>query len=218
MKRIEKVKNIKNRRYRQFLDTGMFESVSEADIQTALLNIKGKYIREGRALLIGLYYTGCRPNEMLKLKSNDVKDDDQTYYKILMKGSKGGLPRTIYLQKCKPLVKEFAKYCLSFPPGMYVFFHYRDNYVRLRDDRKGDERSRLECTNKLRWHFKRWFAFIPGGITPYFLRHNRFSKLAEKGASLEEIRQIKGAKTFNSVYPYLHLSAKTAKQVARKID
>ena len=101
---------------------------------------------------------------------------------------------------------------------MYCFFHYRDNYVRLKDDKKGNERSRLECTNKLRWYFKKWFAFVPGGITPYFLRHNRFSKLSEKGASLEEIRQIKGSKSFNSVFPYLHLSAKTAKSIAKKID
>jgi len=215
------MKNIKNLRYRQFLDTGMFESITENDLNKALLNvkgIKGKHIKEARALLIGLYYTGCRPNELLKLKSNDVKTDDQSYYCILMKGSKGGLPRTIYLQKRKPLIKEFSEYCLSLPPGMYAFFHYRDNYVRLRNNKKGEERNRLECTNRLRWYFKQWFNFIPGGITPYFLRHNRFSKLAEKGASLEEIRQIKGSKTFNSIYPYLHLSSKTAKQVAKKIE
>lgn len=212
------MKQIKNKRYRQFLDTGLFESITEADIETALQNIKGRYVKEGRALLIGLYYTGCRPNELLKLKSHDVKDESATYYKILMKGSKGGLPRTIYLQKKKPLVKEFATYCLSMPPGMFVFYHYRDNYVRLRVNKKGEEKPALEMSNKLRWYFKKWFAFIPGGVTPYFLRHNRFSKLAEKGASLEEIRQIKGSKTFNSIYPYLHLSAKTAKQIAKKIE
>jgi site-specific recombinase XerD len=209
---------ISNKRYRQFLDTGIFESISEADVKIALSRIRGSHVKEGRALLIGLYYTGCRPNEMLKLKSHHVKDNGDSYYKVLLHGSKGGLPRTIYLQKKRAMVKEFAEYCLSLPPDMYAFFHYRDNYVRLRDDKKGNEKSRLECTNKLRWFFKIWFGFVPGGITPYFLRHNRFSKLSEKGASMEELRQIKGSKSFDSVYPYLHLSSKTAKSVAKKIE
>lgn len=215
------MQRIKNKRYRQFLDTGMFESLSEADLLRAVGNvkgIKGQYVKEGRALLICLYYTGCRPNELMKLKSENVKDESASYYKVLLMGSKGGLPRTIYLQKKKLMVKEFAQYCLSMPPGMYCFFHYRDNYVRLHVCKNGEEKGKLECTNKLRWYFKTWFAFIPGGITPYYLRHNRFSKLSEKGASLEEMRQLKGSKTFNSVYPYLHLSSKTAKQVAKKID
>jgi len=209
---------IKNKVYRQFLDEGIIQTVKEEDIQAALKNvngIRGKYKAEARALLILLYYTGCRPNEALQLSGKDISRDKH-YITVLLKGSKGGTPRTVYLPFKHGLVKELWGFVQGIPPVMLLFWHYANKYKRVRVTKKGETRETFETTDRLRYFFKRWFKDID--ITPYVLRHNRLSKLAMKGATMEQLRQIKGAKSFDSVMPYLHLSKVEAQKVGRKID
>ncbi len=100
---------------------------------------------------------------------------------------------------------------------MYCFFHFRGNYVRIAETPKGIKRY-PELAGKLGYYFGKWFFNVEGGISPYFLRHNRFSKLSEAGLSMQDIRMLKGSKTLESVNCYLHLSAKAAKNIAKKID
>ena len=85
---------------------------------------------------------------------------------------------------------------------------------RLSDlDKKGITKDYPNITCKIQWLFKKYFIF-----PPYFLRHNRFSKLADKGVSLDQIRQLKGAKRMESITPYFHLSTALARVTAKKID
>lgn len=212
---------IKNINYREFLDKGIINTLTEEQIKQALNNIKGKrgkYITEAKTLLTLLYYTGARPNEILNLKGKNITQD-QTYLKILVPGSKRGLPRTLYFQKKKPLIKAASEYCFSIYPEAYIFYHYRSNYIRTITTKKGITKEKPEITNALRFYFQKWFKnVIQGGISPYYLRHNRMSKLAEKGASLNELRMLKGSRTYDSVMPYLHMSSRTGKTLAKKID
>lgn len=209
---------ITNKAYRQFLDEGIIETLGESDIKKALSNIKGKNVKEGRALLIALYYTGARPNEVLDIKSKDVQKK-KSYVLIKVKGSKRGLPRTIYLQYRRPLVKEFYKYACSIFPGMYLFHNFIGHYERTYINKEGEIKTRIDTTDKLRYHVKKWFqGVVKGSITPYFLRHNRFSKLAEKDVRLQDIRMLKGSRTTDSIKYYLHLSSRSAKKIARKMD
>lgn len=211
---------ITNKQYRKFLDTGNIDTISESQITKIIENIdgiNGKYIKEARALVIIMYYTGARPIEVLNIVAGDIQKDGD-YITIQLKGFKRGLPRKVYLDFKKPLVKEVFNYSKSVFSEAFLFYHYKANYTRTIKTKTGLVTRKYE-TPKLHGYFKRWFSCVyKNGLPPYFLRHNRFSKLSEAGASLEEIRLIKGAKSFNSVYPYIHLSTATAKKISSKID
>jgi integrase len=200
---------IKNIRYNNFIKNGVIETISEQELIDILDKIKGKNVKQARALVICMYYTGARPAEILELKAKDVTRKT-AFVVINIRGSKRGLPRPIYLQFKKPLVKEFYNFCISNFEEAFLFFDFKGKYIRSTP--KGKEY--IETTYKLRYYFSKWF----NGINPYFLRHNRFSKLSGAGLAAEEIRILKGGRTLNSVFPYLHLSTKTAKKLARKID
>ena len=217
----KKPSTIKNVRYRQFLDKGIIETINEADIIKVLDSIKAaRNVTKamGRSFVILLYYTGARPNELLQLDPSQFKREPN-YLSVRVVGSKRGLPRTIYLPINKQLVKELEGYVTSLPPGYKLFYGLANKSIRVRHNKAGQEKVTIDTTDKLRYYFKRWFdVLLEGGIPPYFLRHNRFSKLAEAGADLQDIRMIKGSRTFESVMPYLHMTKKTALKVARKLD
>lgn len=210
-------KKIKNKHYRNFLDNGFIDILTPEQIEQALNNVKGKHTKEGRSLIIALYYTGGRPNEVLRHKGKH-------YYKVKnnmavkMPPSKGGLPRTIYLPLSRTLVKELYAYATTTPPEMLLFYNFISKYTRQVHTKKG-LKYRQEISNKLRYHFNKWFKnILDEPIPPYYLRHNRFSQLSQAGVSLQDIRMIKGSRTTESITPYLHLSTKAAKSIARKIQ
>lgn len=212
----DKPQKIKNRFYRDFLDNGMIQTLDLADIKRAQKNVTGRNIREGQQLITALYYTGGRPNEVLSLRAKDILIDG-TYMTMQLKGSKRGLSRKLYFKLSTPLIKELAEYVRELYPEVYIFHHYRNNYIRVRTLRRGNVRRTLEVSDKLRYYFKQWFNWMDG-IPPYYLRHNRFSKVMQKGGTMEEIRLMKGAKNMNSVTPYLHMSQETAKKISKKVD
>jgi hypothetical protein len=113
----------------------------------------------------------------------------------------------------KPWVIELWKYCQSCFIDQYLFFHYRNKYTR----HLADGTTRVEITDKVRYHFQRWFSHLDG-LPPYVLRHNRLTLLAQNGATLEEMRWFKGAKGYNSVSPYLHGSTEMGKRLSKKVS
>lgn len=208
---------IKNKNYRKFLDEGIIDPITEEQINQALRNVRGRHSREGRALLITLYYTGARPNEVLRIQGKDVSRQDQ-YIIVKVKGSKGGLPRTLYFPYKKALLRELYTYATGRFPEMYLFYHFQNKYVRTVPGKTGPKQN-TTITDKLRYHLNKWFeGVIEDSINPYFLRHNRFSKLAEAGLSMQDLRMIKGSRTTESVTPYLHMSAASAKKAAKKME
>lgn len=128
---------ITNKHYREFLDKGIIQILNETDIKKALKNVKGKYTRQGRSLIIILYYSGARPNEILNLRSKDIQKDGKNIA-VYIQGSKGGLPRTLQFQHQKPLIKEFYDYATSLMDNAYLFYHYRSKRKRIyKRQRKG---------------------------------------------------------------------------------
>lgn len=208
---IEKKSRINNTRYRKFLDVGEIDLFSEKDILDKLENIKGKHIREGRSLVIALYYTGGRPCEVLSLVSKKI-DKKNSYITIEMPAAKRGLTRKIYLQSSKPLVKEFFEYAKSIFPDSYLFPSFRNKYMQKHTNKKGEIVYYETISAKVRYWFKKW-GF---DITPYFLRHNRFSRFADNGATENEMRLAKGCKSADSIIPYVHLSTLAAQKLAKK--
>lgn len=215
-----KKQRIKNKHYRQFLDTGEIELITEDNLKAALNNItkvRGHSIQESRALLIALYYTGARPVEVLNIRGKDINKQGR-YVTIVVKGFKRGLPRTVYLPYKNPLVQEVLNLSLQTYPDLFIFYRFRSKTHRTRQTKKGIV-GYVEVSNKLQYHVNKWFkGVLPDSIPPYYLRHNRFSKLAAAGASLEQLRLLKGSRTFSSITPYVHLSSAEAKKLARKIE
>lgn len=209
---------IKNINYRKFLDKGEIEFITSDQLKQAINNIGGKYKNEGRALLIVLYYTGCRPVEALGLLAKDIYREDN-YIRIKLKGSKRGLPRTPHLPYGLEYVKELYKFASGRFPDMFLFANFSNNYRRLHKSKSGEIKEYIEHSNKVYYYVKKWFnGVIEDSISPYFIRHNRFSKLSEKGIDLNHLRMLKGSKTFDSIIPYQHLSSNLSKKIAKKID
>lgn len=208
---------IKNKNYREFLETGLINLINEDTIKKVLSRVEeGVYKRQARALIIALYYSGARPNEVLRMCAGDVQKKN-SYVTLKVRGSKRGFSRIIYLSYNKnELVKEFIAYAMSIPHDMLLFWKFRNHYVREKKMRGGDIKEVVTISDKLRYYFGKWFSgVIDEGIPPYYLRHNRFSSLSMGGATMEQIRQIKGSRTLDSVMPYLHMSEDVAKKTAK---
>jgi site-specific recombinase XerD len=169
-------------------------------------------------LILALYYTGARPNEVLRLRAKDIQKADDNYITIRIEGSKRGLPRTIYLQYKNALAREIYKYASGLFPEQLLFFHYMNSYTRVRKTKTGENKEYKEIAGKVGYFIKKWFTgIIDDSIPPYYLRHNRFSKLTQAGVSDRELQQLKGSKTRESIVPYQHMSTESAKKTAGKI-
>jgi len=121
---------IKNKRYREFLDKGEIEYIEMDHMDKALSNIKGSKVREGRALLICAYYTGARPAEYLQILGKDVRRNNN-YITIKVKGVKNGLTRTINIPLSKKHMKEFYDYSQTVFDNVPLFHHYISRYERV---------------------------------------------------------------------------------------
>lgn len=213
---------IKNKHYRKFLDEGEIDLVTPADfdaaIEAASTGIYGKHRDISRALLVTLYYTGCRPAEALKVCGKDIDTSDHTFLKVKLKTLKMGRPRTVYIPRKLPYVADLEALALRTYPDMLLFYPFISKSVKLYKTRNGEVKTFTETSTRLRYYFRKWFAHLPGGaVSPYFLRHNRFSSLALEGAAPQDIQLLKGAKDLSSVSPYLHMSTKKARDIGRKI-
>lgn len=211
---------ITNPSYRNFLDKGEIIILTQAEIEEALSYVDGinkRHIEEGRSLLIVLYYTGCRPVEALKLQGKHVYKEGN-YIKIAMQTAKRGMPRVISLPSRLKLVRFFYTYAQKNFREKYLFFNYRSKTIKQYNNAKGELKTYEHIADKLSYHVKKWFTGIRGGsLSAYFLRHNRFSSLAENGVSPQDIQFLKGGRDYNSVNAYLHLSRKKSEDLAKKI-
>jgi len=200
---------VKNKRQNDFLRNGIINTMTSKEIEEKINNIKAKHKEEGQALLIALYYSGARPNEILKLKSNDIYKEGSTVF-INLQGSKRGLPRKIQLPYNKPLVKKLYDFAIRHPPEILLFYHYISRTEKKYINKKGKIKIYTETTKLVYYYITKWFD---SEIIPYFFRHNCFSILSEVGYTDRDIKYLKGSKTMNSVLPYTHLSKARAKKL-----
>ena len=219
------MKKIKNIHYRRFLDNGIITLLKESHINKALENATnykyrtGKNPRMAKALILLLYYTGARPNEVLLLKGENFTQDKRYLY-VKLPASKNGLPRTAFLPFNKTYVHIISEYVSTVYEHAFCFYPFISRYIRKATNKKGTMRVRREISDGLRYWFKAWFCDIieNESISPYYLRHNRFSQLVQAGVDLQDVRMLKGSKTFESITPYIHMSAKSAQNIAKKLQ
>lgn len=206
---------IKNPYYRKFLDGGFIDILTDAQIQSVLDKVHWRR-REARAMLIMMYYSGARPAEVLRLRARDIYKEKNTVF-VRMPAVKRGKQRTLAFPHKYPMVKELWDYIKHLPPDMLLYGNFVNQYERKITTKKGETKTHMEVSDKLRYHFKKWFngIFGDGSITPYYLRHNRFSKFAASGASPQEMKTWKGCKSIESIDPYIHMSTYQAKKLSK---
>lgn len=209
---------INNKYYNRFLKDGTIDTelLNEEELKKGMERITGKYIQEARALCILLYYSGARANEILRLRAEDIVKDKKNpkYLIVRIPSSKRGLARKLEFLLEKPLIQELYTYSIGLYPKLLLFYHYKSNSTILHKNKKGEIVRYDRTANKLFFHFKKWFP----DYNIYYFRHNRFSRNIDAGATIEDIRLMKGAKDNRSVFPYSHLSKKTRRKLANITD
>jgi len=210
---------ISNLRYRQFLDEGIIKPITREELKKALNKIEGENRRQGRALLICLYYTGARPNEVLQLRAKDIKKVGGTI-KIGLTGSKRGLPRQLeFTYNRDELIQELWRYSNGLFAEVLLFHNFRNKYERRVTYKSGKRITRFEISGKLRYFIRRWFkGVVDGNVTPYFFRHSIISQLALAGHSDTDLRLFKGSKTSESISHYVHLTSDRSKKLGKSVQ
>lgn len=171
-----------------------FESnlLNESDLENWLENCKDEL--DMKCLLL-LYYTGARPSELCLLKWGNLHVLGDLIA-INLVTLKRGVPRTIFIP-----VNEYT-----------IYFVLKLEKMSL------DDKNTL-VLDGLKWYNirDRIYRITENKMCPYFFRHNRLSQLADKGASIYELKTFKGSKRIDSVEVYTTRAGTDIKKLAKLI-
>jgi len=210
------VPKITNLRYLKFRDASQdFDEFSLQEFQEKLDKIQfanPDKTAQARALSIAIFYTGLRPIEIINLKPESIKKDGQDIT-IFLKAAKNGLEGNIILPSTK-LTKEFYDYAKKIIPGTYVFYYFRSASRNKPKYKKFHKVLNLEgkietVSEEIKGdypnpaHNLTYFFTSRFGVSPYYLRHNRFTKMKKLGATNDDIRMAKLGKTEYSTLAYI---------------
>jgi integrase len=198
---------IKDARYSEFRKTGMIQLMRKEEFEKILEQTSHpKDTMQARALMSLIYYTGRRPAEILELKGEHIKKEKR-FMSILFKTRKGGLYHTLYFPLKNKHLKEFYVYASKIYPSQWLFYQFHSKATRKTKDGQQDY---IDLSKNVWYWVKKW-----SGITPYFYRHNRFSLMAEAGATDAELQLAKGARDPKSIFPYKHFSKQRLEKMAK---
>jgi len=188
---------VKNQFYKDFLDGFLLKDISRADITRVIDSITNQHLDQARVLVIIAWASGARPNEYLRLTPEHFSRSTE-FLEIKFPGSKGGKNRTIsisrYLEDGSEdlLTTEIHMYTRKLFPKQHLFWFFRSDAIRngvIKRYKKKDgtvivrkyDKVYPYISSKLNYYFPKWFdVLFPGGIPPYYLRHNRVIKVLER--------------------------------------
>jgi integrase len=228
---------ITNEYYLKFLKQNEIDLIESTQLTEWIKDLpKKKHPRKGsveqsRALLICLYFTGARPSEIVDLCAKDIelkKYPRQWVYEIHLKTLKGGISRSIPIPK-NPLTIKLYEYSKKQYPEAFIFYAFRSlskNKVRWKQNKdmivkeNGEVRHETFVENKFKEYIRKGkkvndYIVQWTGYPAYFFRHHRFSYMADKGASDNDMQFYKGAKSPASVEPYKHMSTQRKQKLAK---
>lgn len=220
---------VTNQYYKDFLDGFLLNEISRLDIIKVLDNINNKYLDQARVLVIIAWASGSRPNEYLRLKKEHLSMSRE-FLEIKMPESKGSSARTISLPRHMQdgdedlLTKEIHDYSRTLVPDQWLFWFFRSDAVRYGVTKKyktkdGEIKEKKYdkiykyISSKLGYYFPKWFSVLfQDGVPPYYLRHNRATKVYEKagpGAAMQTF----GWKKEETMKKYTHKTKKMRKKI-----
>lgn len=224
---------IKNQFYKEFLDGFLINEINREDIKTVLQNLKHRYQEQAEVLIIIAWATGARPNEYLRLTPEHFSRSTE-FIEIKFPGSKGSSARTISLPRytinknIDPFTNKVHEYTRKLFPKQYLFWFFRSesiqNGVTKKYKKKDGEiitkhynKIYNKLAGKLNYYFPKWFNCIfPDGIPPYYLRHNRATRVLEK-AGREATIETFGWKTEHTLKKYVHKTKKMRQEIGKAL-
>ncbi|MBI2651308.1 tyrosine-type recombinase/integrase [Candidatus Woesearchaeota archaeon] len=147
-----------------------------------------------RLVLMFLYYSGIRANELVNLKWDDIDFQRGTMH---LKTAKGGKERIVFFHE---KLKSFIEY----------FNLKKEEYVFLSNfGKKYDKRT---VQNIVKNAAKK--SGISKKVTPHILRHSFATHLLESGADIRHIQKLLGHKNLQTTQIYTHVANKDIKKLA----
>jgi len=221
---------VKNQYYKDFLDGFLINEINREDIETVINNLDHQHQQQAEVLVIIAWTTGARPNEYLRLTPEHFSRTKE-YLEIKLPSSKGSSARTISLPKKykhsdddDPLIMKIDDYVRRLLPQQYLFWFFRSDAIRhgvqkKYKNKKGEiiiknyDKIYSELSSKLKYYFPKWFDILfPDGVPPYYLRHNRATKVYERvgsGGTMETF----GWKKEETLRKYAHKTRKMRKKI-----
>src|ERR1700689_2472579 len=200
------VKTLKRHQFRDFLpypeDRRRLPTVLSREEVKRLINAAGTVFR--RTLLMTLYATGMRRNELAHLKVSDI--DSQRMIIRVVQG-KGGKDRDLPLSPA--LLETLRAHWRWLKPRTYLF------PSRTRHDIEqpiSDKTVWMACNEAAR------SAGIRKRVTPHTLRHSWATHLLEAGTDLRTIQVLLGHGDLETTAQYLHLSQRHLQAVTNPLD
>ncbi|MGB2626173.1 MAG: site-specific integrase [Candidatus Acidiferrum sp.] len=159
-----------------------------------------------RTLLMTLYATGVRRNELTHLKVSDI---DSQRMVVRIEGGKGRKDRDVMLSP--KLLEELRAHWhrLQRKPSSWLFPGNRDH--------RGDQ----PIDTKTVWYACKQAAKLAGikkRVHPHTLRHSFATHLLEAGADLRTIQILLGHRDLEETTIYLHLSERHLNATASPLD
>ncbi len=148
-----------------------------------------------RLVLMVLYYSGIRVNEIVNLKWEDIDFQRGT---IHLKTAKGEKERIVFFHE---KLKGFIEYFNLKKEG-YVFL---SNFGKKYDDRT----VQLIVKNAARK------SGISKKVTPHILRHSFATHLLEAGADIRHIQKLLGHSSLQTTQIYTHVANKDINKLAK---
>ena len=160
--------------------------------------------KRDKVILVLLYSTGLRRNEVVNLKIKDILFDKERIY--VKKGKN-------YKERYVPIndynLKIIEEYIYDYRPA---FYNYKQTEYLLINYR-GKPLQGQSLSNRLNEiaNTTQDKSIIKKQITPHILRHSIATHLLEKGAKIETISQFLGHSSLESTQIYTHLLEDKAK-------
>lgn len=189
-------------------------AMSEIAVKT-LLNqpdVKTKKGIRNRFMMILLYDTGARINEVLSVRISDFKLDDTPTVSVMGKGSK---PRTI------PLMNQTVEHMKSYIKVFHTDISPYSNDPLFYISRKGIKTtmSTANAEKLIKQYGKdarKICAEVPENVHPHLFRHSRAMHLYQHGMDLTLIAQWLGHADINTTQIYAYADTEKKREAIAK--
>jgi integrase/recombinase XerD len=184
-----------------------FLSVEEVDTLIAQPDVTTPRGLRDRAMIELLYATGMRVSELVSVRANDLRLDEE-YLTCVGKGSK---------ERIIPIGEEATKWVRRYQHDARAQLVPQKKKVRLKPNptstraasaqlflnARGGPLSRVGFWKILKGYGRR--AGMRGGLSPHVLRHSFATHLLERGADLRAIQMMLGHADLSTTQIYTHV-------------
>jgi site-specific recombinase XerD len=154
-----------------------------------------------RTLIMTLYSTGVRVNELINLKVPDIRS---ARMQVLVRQGKGNKDRLVMLSK--RLLETLRTYWKVYRPKTWLFPSRNPaQHLNASTVQRVVKQAGLD-------------AGLTQRVTPHVLRHCFATHLLENGTNLKYIQELLGHRSIHSTMVYLHVCGKSLTDIPSPLD